>query len=267
MVGASVSEEGNGSSGILPRKRRSATMLGLDVLDCPICNEALTIPIFQCDNGHLVCSSCCPKLRNKCPSCALPVGNIRNRAMETVVESIFVSCRNSELGCKWKSPYGNESAHEKQCNFSPCSCPVQDCDYTGSVYDINDHYIDHDEIWLLNDFSRGRSFTVCMNISDKILISREASTRSLFPVQCFREPCGVYVTVSCIAPPSPEAKRFSYDVSYTTSDGHTVVYKSPEVKRVLEVSYETPQDNFMLIPHNLLRGDLLELKLCISELK
>ncbi|CAH8383812.1 unnamed protein product [Eruca vesicaria subsp. sativa] len=36
-------------------KTRSA-MLDFGVLDCPICMEPLSIPIFQCDNGHLACA-------------------------------------------------------------------------------------------------------------------------------------------------------------------------------------------------------------------
>uniref|UniRef100_A0A0D3E845 RING-type domain-containing protein n=1 Tax=Brassica oleracea var. oleracea TaxID=109376 RepID=A0A0D3E845_BRAOL len=71
-------------------KIRSAT-LDLEVLDCPICTEPLIAPIFQCDNGHTVCSICCPKLRNKCPFCALPIGDKRCRAMEKVFESISLS--------------------------------------------------------------------------------------------------------------------------------------------------------------------------------
>lgn len=60
VVGASVSESScdrEGVSNILSKKRqrssisegkkRSAMLLGLDILDCPICFEALTIPIFQ----------------------------------------------------------------------------------------------------------------------------------------------------------------------------------------------------------------------------
>ncbi|KAG2307959.1 hypothetical protein Bca4012_083087 [Brassica carinata] len=86
MVGASsiseTSDQVNGSSSIPSQKRnrssissgdgakkRSLMLLDADLLDCPICYLPLTIPIFQCDNGHLACSSCCPKLRNN----ALPV--------------------------------------------------------------------------------------------------------------------------------------------------------------------------------------------------
>ncbi|CAA7057589.1 unnamed protein product [Microthlaspi erraticum] len=97
-------------------------------------------------------------------------------------------------------------------------------------------------------FCFGRSFSAQLNISDNILILRDRDTRLCFAVQCFREPYGVYVTVNCIAPAAPQVGKFSYHLSYTV-DGHTT-YESPEVMRVLEVSFQTPQDNFMLIPHN-----------------
>ncbi|EFH46836.1 hypothetical protein ARALYDRAFT_915953 [Arabidopsis lyrata subsp. lyrata] len=92
------------------------------------------------------------------------------------------------------------------------------------------------------------------------------NAHALFAVQCFREPCGVYFTVSCIAPSAPEVRQFSYHLSYTV-DGHTMIYKSPEVKRVLKVSSQRPEESFMLIPNSLLHGEMLEIKLFIKKLK
>ncbi|WZY89213.1 hypothetical protein YC2023_045948 [Brassica napus] len=88
----------------------------------------------------------------------------------------FVSCLNAKLGCAENVSLGKESLHKKECNFSPCSCPVQDCNFPGSYIDLYD------------------------------------------------------------------------------------------VKKILEVNLETPQENSMLIPHSLLRGELLDLKLCIKKL-
>ncbi|CAF1858316.1 hypothetical protein HID58_061574 [Brassica napus] len=279
MVGASVpvSGEKDGASSILtqkrkrsskssPDKRLSPALLDLNVLDCPICFEAFTIPIFQCENGHLACSSCCPKMSNKCPTCALPTGHIRCRPMESVVESVCVPCPNAKSGCTENLSYGKQLTHEKECDFSPCSCPEQDCDYTGPYKDLYRHYDSTAHHERFNWFLCGQPFTAQMDISDKILIKRGCNLIILIAVQCFREPCGVYVTVSCIAPPSPKVREFSYDITYTTEDGYTMIYKSPTVKRILKVSFETPRDNFMLIPHNLLRGDLLKLEICINEL-
>ncbi|CAH8277338.1 unnamed protein product [Arabidopsis lyrata] len=252
-------------SSILEGKTRSGMLLGLDVLDCPICFEALTIPIFQCDNGHLACSSCCHKLSNKCPTCASPVGHNRCRAMESVLESVFVTCRNAKFGCAKNVSYGKVSIHEKECTFSQCSCPALDCNYTGSYNNIYSHFVDnHRNKSTSISFVCGGSVDVQMNISTgNILVLQESKKGLLFALQCFYKPHGLYVTVRCIAPSTPEVGKLAYCLYYSM-DGHTLTYKSPEVKKVLEVSSETPQDNFMFVPHSLLRGEFLEMKIAIG---
>ncbi|XP_019087476.1 PREDICTED: E3 ubiquitin-protein ligase SINA-like 7 [Camelina sativa] len=247
------------------QRSSSAMLLGLDVLDCPICFEALTIPIFQCENGHLACTSCCPKLSNKCPSCASPVGHNRCRAMESVLESVFVPCRNAKFGCTKIVSYAKESIHEKECTFTQCSCPALECSYTGSYDNIYTHFVDnHCHESKSVSFVCGSAVDVQMNIaSEKSLVLWESKKRLLFALQCFNEPDGLYVTVRWIAPSAPELGKLAYCLYYSM-DGHTLTYKSPEVKRVLEVSSETPQDNFMFVPHSLLRGESLEMKITIG---
>ncbi|EOA21278.1 hypothetical protein CARUB_v10001631mg [Capsella rubella] len=249
-------------------KKRSTMQMDLDILGCPICLGKLTIPIFQCENGHLACSSCCPKLMNKCPSCALPIGHIRCRAMESVLSSISIPCPNTKFGCTEYVFYGLESTHEKECLFSPCPCPALGCDYTGSYRDVGYHYYTYVDTCLTplhpyELFTYDKSSSVRMNISDKVKILVDKINNTLFAVQCFREPYGVCVTVSCIAPSSPEMQTCSYHLSYTV-DGHTMTYKSPGMKNVVEVSFQTPLENFLFIPHSSLLGDLLEMKLYIG---
>jgi len=38
-------------------------------LECPVCYTVSSPPIYKCPNQHIICSSCLPKLANKCPSC------------------------------------------------------------------------------------------------------------------------------------------------------------------------------------------------------
>ncbi|EOA24604.1 hypothetical protein CARUB_v10017872mg [Capsella rubella] len=243
---------------------RSGMLLGLDILDCPICSQALTIPIFQCDNGHLACSSCCPQLSNKCHTCDSPVGHKRCSAMESVLESVFVPCRNATFGCTKNESYGKKSIHEKVCSFSQCACPAPDCYFTGPYNDIYNHFVDihcHESKSL--SFESGGSVDVQMNIAtDKILFLMESKKRLLFALQCFNEPHGVHVAIRCIAPSAPELGKLSYCLYYSM-DGHTLTYKSPEVKMVLELSSETPQDNFLFVPHSLLSGESLKMKIII----
>ncbi|PON58509.1 E3 ubiquitin-protein ligase SIN-like [Trema orientale] len=68
-------------------KRTQEDGIDTDVFDCHICFDTLTIPFFQCENGHLACSSCCTKLKNMCPSCSFSIGYNRFRAIEKVLEA------------------------------------------------------------------------------------------------------------------------------------------------------------------------------------
>ena len=39
-------------------------------LNCPVCFETATVPIFKCDDDHLICSSCIVLLKKQeCPQC------------------------------------------------------------------------------------------------------------------------------------------------------------------------------------------------------
>ncbi|KAL0866731.1 hypothetical protein Bca101_045849 [Brassica carinata] len=228
----------------------SVTLLDPDVLDCPICCEPLKIPIFQCDNGHLACSVCCTKVRNICPSCTLPVGYIRCRAMEKVIETSRVSCPNAKFGCREKMLYGNRFSHEKLCVFSPCSCPVLDCDYAGYYKDLNSHVRakHRDEVV---PFAWDVSVTIRL---DKTTILQEEKDGEVMVVQVFRGLHVVYVVVSCIAPSAREAGSFSYYlVTVPLAVDGSLVQRSM-MKNVQRLRNEQPEDGFMVIPSYMLSG-------------
>lgn len=103
-----------------------------------------------------------------------------------------------------------------------------------------------------------------MNISDNLVIGTLYKERLLFTVQSFRKSNGVYVTVSCIAPSSPKAGKFSYCITYTV-DGLSITYKSPELKKIQSVSFHTPPENYMLIRNSSLHGESLEMRICIKK--
>ncbi|KAL1203921.1 E3 ubiquitin-protein ligase SINA-like 11 [Cardamine amara subsp. amara] len=270
-----------GSSNVHSQKRqrtenetRMGKLLDLDVLDCPVCFEPLTIPTFQCDDGHLVCRFCIVKVSNKCPgpACNLPIGNNQCSAIERILNSVFVLCRNADLGCKERFSYGQVSSHEKEeCNFSLCSCPKLECKYTGSYNSIYDHFIgSHINnmsmkfifCFVLGDFA----IDAKINIDDKNLVIWEPMEKLFFVVQCFRERLGVYVTVRSISQSTtPELRKFSYSLSYSV-DGHTLTYESPEVKKLLDVSSHSPEESFMFVPNSLFRGEMFEMKVGIKKL-
>ncbi|KAG2321521.1 hypothetical protein Bca4012_057413 [Brassica carinata] len=245
---------------------RSGTLLELDLLDCPVCCHALTNPIFQCDNGHIACSSCCVNLRNKCPSCTLPIGVYRNRMMERLVEAIIVPCPNAKHGCTENFSYGKELDHEKECGFALCYCPEPDCNYSGLCnYLYRHHYVNHSGSRL--SFTPGYKRDACMRISDKILFLQERRDGPLVAVQCFEEEQGVYVAVNCIAPCAPGVSELSFQLSYSSYFGEkTMSFGLREMNMIQKLSFKTPEKDFMFVPRYFLDGrTILKMHICIRR--
>ncbi|KFK33270.1 hypothetical protein AALP_AA6G352900 [Arabis alpina] len=228
------------------------TLLDSDVLDCPICCEPLKTPIFQCDNGHLACSVCCTKVRNRCPCCTLPIGYIRCRAMEKVIETSRVSCTNAKYGCKQNMLYGNRFHHEKLCVFTPCSCPIHNCNYTGYYKDVNNHVrLKHKDDVI--PFVWDASVRISLDIDQKTTVFQEEKSGEVIVVQLFQGLHVVYVTVSCIRPLSPVVGTLScYLVNVTVDSSLKQVFK---VKNIQKVGNEHPKDGFMVIPSYMLSGE------------
>jgi hypothetical protein len=65
-----------------------------EVLECPVCSVVPTSgPLKQCKNGHVVCSSCEPKLKNKCPVCRQPI-DTRALQLEKMLDMMTIGTYN-----------------------------------------------------------------------------------------------------------------------------------------------------------------------------
>eukprot|EP00916_Digyalum_oweni_P001428 GHVL01002783.1.p1 GENE.GHVL01002783.1~~GHVL01002783.1.p1 ORF type:complete len:299 (+),score=9.37 GHVL01002783.1:2199-3095(+) len=94
----------------------------LDLLACPVCFELMSVPIFQCKEGHTICSQCKGQLKS-CPSCRSPDIDIRCRVLETMSESIDeVHCKYRPYGCRATLKYPAKKDHELKCSFRPLEC-------------------------------------------------------------------------------------------------------------------------------------------------
>ncbi|CAH2079689.1 unnamed protein product, partial [Thlaspi arvense] len=230
----------------------SLTLLDPDVLDCPICCEALKIPIFQCDNGHVACSVCCTKVRNICPSCTLPIGYIRCRAMEKVIEASRVSCPNAKYGCREFMLYRNRFSHEKLCVYNPCSCPVLNCNFTGYYKDLNHHVRSKHRDDVI-PFVWDNCLSISLDLDKKTTILQEENDRDVIVVQVFKGLHVVYVTVSWLGPLAPEVGKFSCYLLNLAVDSS--LRQGFMVKNIQKVRNEQPKDGFMVIPSYMLSGD------------
>ncbi|CAH2079693.1 unnamed protein product [Thlaspi arvense] len=234
-----------------------------ELLDCPICCDPLKIPIFQCTNGHLACSLCCNKIKNLCPSCQSMIGFIRCRAMEKVIEASRVPCPNFKYGCKKKISYENRSIHQKQCVFSPCSCPVRDCNYTGSYEDLKNHVnVKHKEGLVL--FTWNTPLALKSIFSEKItILLKENKDGELIVVQGFEGSYGTIVNVSCIAPLGISRRRIACRLELKAL--RSTIKQVLLVKRIQKMSEEHLKDVFMLIPPYMLPKGLFSMEICISR--
>ncbi|ODM87795.1 putative E3 ubiquitin-protein ligase SINA-like 6 [Orchesella cincta] len=87
---------------------------------CPICFEIPEREIYQCSNGHIICSICVAGISN-CPQCRISYGasKIRSRILENILDGQEFECAYNEKGCRKLCKRNEMSAHNKSCTFNP----------------------------------------------------------------------------------------------------------------------------------------------------
>ena len=86
-------------------------------LECPVCfYTPNTGPLYQCENGHFLCSGCIEKVL-KCPQCRakLPATKIRCLLGEQQLEWLPKKCKYSHNGCDFEQmPSKKQVLHEHE---------------------------------------------------------------------------------------------------------------------------------------------------------
>ncbi|XP_031338451.1 uncharacterized protein LOC116167266 [Photinus pyralis] len=113
----------------------------LSFFECPVCNNFMRPPIFQCLSGHSLCNRCRPKL-GQCPSCRTGFGNTRNYALESMSNGIKFPCTYRDLGCNVVLSASDVNKHELECKVRPYNCPFMEinrCSWDGTYLGIITH--------------------------------------------------------------------------------------------------------------------------------
>ncbi|KAL0343408.1 UNVERIFIED_CONTAM: E3 ubiquitin-protein ligase SINA-like 10 [Sesamum angustifolium] len=236
----------------------SVTLTDPDVLDCPICFEPLCSPVYQCENGHIACAPCCTRMRNKCASCCWPIGYNRCRAIEKVLESVKITCRNMPHGCKETLSYSKKLAHEKTCNYAPCSCPHPGCNYVGVCKSLYAHFaLQHSHS--SKQFRFNSAISISLDTNQNHVILQERSHSILFILNRSIESRGSFVNVVCVAPASAE-KAFLYDLTATV--GESSIKLRAWADCVPKWMADPPAKMYLFVPRDFMSGQLT-LKLSI----
>ena len=88
-------------------------------LECPVCFEIPKEgPIYQCNQGHIHCKECRPKLKD-CPVCRGNLGGSRNLMLEKIISRLILPCDFKHLGCSMVGQNTELQDHRKTCCFKP----------------------------------------------------------------------------------------------------------------------------------------------------
>ncbi|CAF2041613.1 unnamed protein product [Rotaria magnacalcarata] len=120
------------------------------ILSCCICLDLSTLSLFQCPNGHLMCSACLHHLiadcmlkdqENACPNCRCKISKMnctRNLAVEKIISELPTTCAY----CTHTCPRGEIKYHESEtCPERPtvCEYSLLGCDWVGPSHCLTSH--------------------------------------------------------------------------------------------------------------------------------
>ncbi|GJV11220.1 aminotransferase-like mobile domain-containing protein, partial [Tanacetum coccineum] len=239
-----------------------------DVLDCPICLHPLFTPVFQCDNGHIACSSCCSKLKTKCPFCCTPIGinnDNRCRGLEKFIQSITrISCKYAKYGCKNTMPYCDKTRHEQTCPHATCNCPHPSCSFTASYKHLYLHFhIQHAPS--TTRFTCNTTFSLGVEINQKRIFLQEQHSNVIFILSHeVKQDGGRAFSIDYLGPPTSKscfvyqltAKRMKTSLSLQSEPGIYTEWSSTD----------THKRNYLTIPSDFEGySGLLSLSVCIRK--
>ncbi|RHN56826.1 putative E3 ubiquitin-protein ligase SIN [Medicago truncatula] len=228
------------------------------LLECCNCYQPLKIPVFQCDNGHIVCSTCCPKLRNKCHKCSLSISSKRCEAIENLLRSIEVPCPNAKYGCRVTNRYIRQRDHENECIHKPCYCPFSGCDFVESSEVLSMHFCHkHGDSQI--KFSNGQSFVISLKSNDETIVLREENDDKLFILNNSTTLLGNAVNICCFGPDASESE-YSYDILATSQICKLKLHSF--AKNVQQITLANLSSKFLVIPFS--SSEPLKLEICIT---
>ncbi|KAL7606994.1 hypothetical protein Lser_V15G19827 [Lactuca serriola] len=233
-----------------------------DVLDCPICLDPLFSPVFQCENGHIACSTCCQKVKRKCPSCCMPIGYNRCRAIEKVLESVKISCKNTPYGCKESIPYSKKNDHEQTCLHTKCCCPISSCPFIGSSKNLNLHFgIQHSAS--TTRFTYNATFIVNVETNKKHIFLQEQHESVIFIINHEAKQHGRVLNVDCVGP-SLLKTSFLYQLTVKNMETSLSLQSVPEI--YAEWCEHGPVKNYLIAPTEFVGyNGVLSLHVCIKK--
>uniref|UniRef100_A0A1B6M7B1 RING-type E3 ubiquitin transferase n=1 Tax=Graphocephala atropunctata TaxID=36148 RepID=A0A1B6M7B1_9HEMI len=142
----------------------------VSLLECPVCLDHATPPIYQCCKGHILCQNCHPRLTT-CPICRSHLPGDRNSAMEKVAEKLMYPCKNTVTGCSMMLKLDDKQEHEEGCGFRHYACIVSTCHWKGYKPELVVHLQSNHSDRLISGSSKEVQVPLTVQVGGAMFIS------------------------------------------------------------------------------------------------
>ena len=192
----------------------------------------------------------------------MPIGYNRCRAIEKVTESVQVSCKNAQYGCKKTMAYYKKHEHEHMCPHVTCFCPHPSCPFVGSSKNLYLHFgIQHAAS--TTRFTYNTTFTLPVELNKKHILLQEQHESVIFILNHEVKEHGRAFNVDCVGP-STLKTSFEYQLIAKNTETSLSIQSVPEIyskwsEHTLKKSYLTVPSDFLGYSGN------LSLHVCIKK--
>ncbi|XP_044974212.1 putative E3 ubiquitin-protein ligase SINA-like 6 [Hordeum vulgare subsp. vulgare] len=209
-----------------------------ELLDCHACHLPLQPPIFACDDGHLMCSSCrgahgedCGRVTAHC------------RLADAYAGAVKLPCDYVKFGCEAGLIVCHDASdHRRACQYAPCYCPEcagprggdGGCDFSGSRQMLLDHIsTEHSRPILVVRYGQPGKHSLPLTRRWHVFVGEEDMAdlqRNLFLVVLDERDNSTVVSLVCVRADddAPGAPQFSYKLAVEhTGSGARVTLELP----------------------------------------
>lgn len=93
--------------------------------ECVVCHEQLVPPVYQCCNGHLVCSGCCDEMEESGSACSacqgdMPYPRVECLFFKQIARRLQYICPHDGCNARLRSTDFNK--HKDSCDWRPFQC-------------------------------------------------------------------------------------------------------------------------------------------------
>ncbi|KAK7391471.1 hypothetical protein VNO78_19887 [Psophocarpus tetragonolobus] len=180
--------------------------------------------------------------------------------VDLVVESIKAPCQNREYGCNETVDCMTSDDHEVTCIYSPCACPLPDCNYVGPLERLALHF--GSEHWDSGrQFKYNHLLAITLQMDEQFLVLQAEEDGILFLLNRGTETNGHTLMITCIGPNSLK-ERFMYEI--VSCKGRSSLRLKTVAENFPGRMKDFPPVDFLLIPFNfLVSSGELNIDICI----